>query len=130
MAGPAYIPRGPRPSVLSINTNNRGMVKQRVNLFAQLGTQASFTENQVIKTAHHRQDGERVSYSGQKPSAPPASHGLQVKTPDSASLLNKQRAAVRVKKFEGRKHSCDLYSLHSIHKTIARIHVLTRKLHY
>lgn len=44
VTGPAYIPPGSRPSVLSINTNNRGMVKQRVNLFAKLGTQRDFME--------------------------------------------------------------------------------------
>lgn len=38
------MPSGSRPSVLSIKSNNRGMVRQRVNHFARLGIQKTIVE--------------------------------------------------------------------------------------
>lgn len=38
------MPSGLRPSVLSIKSNNRGMVRQRINHFARLGTQKTIAE--------------------------------------------------------------------------------------
>ncbi|CAG9538435.1 unnamed protein product [Cercopithifilaria johnstoni] len=98
IAGPAYMPSGSRPSVLSIKSNNRGMVRQRVNHFARLGIQKTI-EEQGSKTGLQCQHGKYASSSLQKLSAPPASHGLQ---PIAGNVSSASREIVmkRAKKFE------------------------------
>ncbi|KAL3985372.1 RhoGAP domain family protein [Acanthocheilonema viteae] len=81
-AGPAYMPSGLRPSVLSIKSNNRGMVKQRGS---KAGTQW--------------QDSKYASSSLQKFSAPPASHSLQA-IAGNVSPPSREIVMMRTKKFE------------------------------
>ncbi|VDK74727.1 unnamed protein product [Litomosoides sigmodontis] len=98
VAGPAYMPSGSRPSVLSIKSNNRGMVRQRVNHFARLGIQKTIIE-QGSKTGRDWQDGKNASSSLQKLSAPPASHGLQL-IAGNVSSPSREIVMMRAKKFE------------------------------
>ncbi|KAK6108126.1 RhoGAP domain family protein [Brugia pahangi] len=99
LAGPAYMPSGLRPSVLSIKSNNRGMVRQRVSHFARLETQKTIPE-QGFKTGRHWQDGKYASSSFQKLSAPPASHGLQPIAGRNVSPPSRKIVMRRAKKFE------------------------------
>uniref|UniRef100_A0A8R1TXP3 Rho-GAP domain-containing protein n=1 Tax=Onchocerca volvulus TaxID=6282 RepID=A0A8R1TXP3_ONCVO len=92
LAGPAYMPSGLRPSVLSIKSNNRGMVRQRVNHFARLGTPKNISE-QDSKTGRQWQDAKYTSSSLQKLSAPPASHSLQ-------PIASREIVMKQAKKFE------------------------------
>uniref|UniRef100_A0A1I7VES4 Rho-GAP domain-containing protein n=1 Tax=Loa loa TaxID=7209 RepID=A0A1I7VES4_LOALO len=99
VAGPAYIPSGSRPSVLSIKSNNRGMVRQRVNHFARLGTQRTIAE-QSSKTGRQCQHGKYAPSSLQKLSAPPASHSLQPVVGRNVSPPSREIVMRRAKKFE------------------------------
>ncbi|VDO29616.1 unnamed protein product [Onchocerca flexuosa] len=92
LAGPAYMPSGSRPSVLSIKSNNRGMVKQRVNHFARLGTPKNISEKDS-KTGRQWQNAKYTSSSLQKLSAPPASHSLQ-------PIASRETVMKQAKKFE------------------------------
>ncbi|VDN05909.1 unnamed protein product [Thelazia callipaeda] len=97
VAGPAYIPPGSRPSVLSIKSNNRGMVRQRVHHFARLEIQGAILE-QNSRAAHQTQKSEDTSFK--KPSAPPASHGLQSVTRKNVSPRAREIVTRQAKKFE------------------------------
>uniref|UniRef100_A0AAF5PU93 Rho-GAP domain-containing protein n=1 Tax=Wuchereria bancrofti TaxID=6293 RepID=A0AAF5PU93_WUCBA len=99
VAGPAYMSSGLRPSVLSIKSNNRGMVRQRVSHFARLGTQKT-TPEQGFKIGRQWQDGKYASSSLQKLSAPPASHGLQPIAGGNVSPPSREIVMRRAKKFE------------------------------
>ncbi|KAM3717259.1 Rho GTPase-activating protein 11A [Dirofilaria immitis] len=80
VAGPAYMPSGSRPSVLSIKSNNRGMVRQRINHFARLGTPKNILE--------------------QKLSSPPASHSLRPIVGRNVPSPSREIVMRRAKKFE------------------------------
>uniref|UniRef100_A0A1I8EKR8 Rho-GAP domain-containing protein n=1 Tax=Wuchereria bancrofti TaxID=6293 RepID=A0A1I8EKR8_WUCBA len=112
VAGPAYMSSGLRPSVLSIKSNNRGMVRQRVSHFARLGTQKTTPEQACFfiykihqyldgfKIGRQWQDGKYASSSLQKLSAPPASHGLQPIAGGNVSPPSREIVMRRAKKFE------------------------------
>ncbi|VDM43069.1 unnamed protein product [Toxocara canis] len=77
-SGPAHIAFDARPSVAYIQQNNRGIVRQRVNQFAQLGGTSASDETAKMTTRLSAPMQERYCFDEfVKPAAPPASHGLR-----------------------------------------------------